>query len=387
LRSALHPGFTAPDRWAGKPRPIGLFHPRDAWVSLPTGAVSVSQAHAGSNKATDRHRPPLIDDHLPQSDEIVTRTPLGNRLALSALTIALTLGIAACGSKDEKKPATQVAAKVNAEEISVHQINFILNRNAATANIAPEQAPKIRREILDKLIDQQLAVEQALAKKLDRSPDVVMALEAARREVLARAYVDQLSAGLGKPTPEDAKAYYAAHPQLFAERRVYNIQEIVVPVAGGTAPALREMLAAGKTMDDIASWLKGKAIKFSGASATRAAEQIPLELLPKVHALKDGQGLVLENGASITVMRVIASQSAPIAEAAALPRVAQFLGNQRAAQAAERELKELKAKAKISYQGEFAHAADGAPAVAATTTPVAAPADKSAIEKGVAGLK
>jgi len=280
----------------------------------------------------------------------------GKRFLLSALAFSLTLGLAACDGQDGKKPAGLVAARVNATEIPVQQVDFVVAHTVA-ATASPEQAPKIRREILDKLVDQQLAVEQALEKKLDRSPEVLMAFEAARREILARAYIEQLAAGLGKPTPEEARKYYAEHPQLFAERRIYSIQEIVLPASAGLAAKLDEMLAAGKPIGEIAGWLKNKGIKFNVGSATRPAEQIPLELLPKVHALQDGQGLVIDSVQSTTVMRVLASQSVPVTEAAALPRIQQFLGNQRAAEAAERELKALKAKAKITYQGEFAASA------------------------------
>lgn len=315
----------------------------------------------------------------------------GKRFTLSILALSLALGLAGCGSKDDKKPASQVAAKVNAEEISVHQINFVLSRSGA-GNVTPEQAPKVRREVLEKLVDQQLAVEQAIEKKLDRSPDVVMAIEAARREILARAYVDQLTGALAKPTAEEAKKYFSEHPQLFAERRVYNIQEIVLPASAGVASQLRDMITAGKPIEEIANWLKNKDIKFSGGSATRAAEQIPLDLLPKVHVLKDGQGMVIDGAEATTVMRVVASQSAPVTEAAALPRIQQYLGNQRASEAAASEFKQLKAKAKITYQGEFANADGTAAAPAPTPAKPAAAAAKPApaatnIEKGVAGLK
>lgn len=317
------------------------------------------------------------------------------RILLTALALTLTLGLAACGAKDEKKPATQVAAKVNAEEISVHQINFVLSRTPAGA-ITPEQAPKVRRDVLNKLVDQQLAVEQAIEKKLDRSPDVVMAIEAARREILARAYIEQITSTLAKPTPEESKKYYSEHPQLFAERRVYNIQEIVLPVSAGVSAQLRDLLVAGKPMEELAAWLKGKDIKFAAGGATRTAEQIPLELLPKIHALKDGQGMVIDSAQNTTVMRVVASQSAPVSEAAALPRIQQFIGNQRATEAAMSEFKQLKAKAKIDYLGEFAGNAEAeaasATAPAAAVAPTAEPAEQkptasSTIEKGVAGLK
>lgn len=276
-----------------------------------------------------------------------------NNVLLSMLAVSLTLALAACGNKDGKKPAGQVAAKVNAEEISVHQINHVLSRAGASA-LAPEQAAKLQREVLEKLVDQQLAVEQATEKKLDRSPEIVMAIEAARREILARAYLEQLAAAQPKPTADEIKKYYTEHPALFAERRVYNLQEIVLPPNAGVTTPLREMMASGKSIEEISNWLKGKEIKFAAGSATRPAEQIPLDLLPKVHALKDGQGLVFETPQNTTALRVLASQASPIAETAALPRIQQYLGNQRTGDVVMQEMKQLRAKAKITYLGDFA---------------------------------
>jgi hypothetical protein len=168
----------------------------------------------------------------------------------------------------------------------------------------------------------------------------------------------------------------------------------VLPATAGTANELRGMLDAGKPMEEIANWLKGKGIKFAAGSATRSAEQIPLELLPKLHPLKAGQGLVLEGPQTITVMKLASAQSAPVSEEAALPRIQQFLGNQRAAEIAKQELKTLKANAKITFMGEFA----GSDTPQATATPVVTDAKDSgaatrastagaSVERGVAGLK
>ena len=311
------------------------------------------------------------------------------------LSFLLVAGLAGCGNKESAKPAGQIAAKVNSGEISVHQVNYILSRTPAASK--PEAGPKLRREVLDRLIDQELAVEQAVEKKLDRAPDVLMTIENARREILARAYVEQIAAGLPKPTDAEAKEYYAAHPQLFAERRIYSIQEIVLPPSEGIAKQLGEMLQGGASMEDIANWLKGKNIKFVAGGATRAAEQVPLELLPKIHPLKVGQGLILQSPQSVTVMKLVGAQSVPVAEDVALPRIQQFLGNQRASEAAKQEFKTLKANAKITYMGEFADAspstagatpASGAAGAAAgEASPVSTSNADIAIDKGVAGLK
>lgn len=326
---------------------------------------------------------------------------------LAALVVTLTL--TACGDKEEKKVATQVAAKVGKEEISVHQINQVLSRTNA-GNASPAAVDKLRRDVLEKLIDQQLAVDQAIESKINRSPEVVAMLESARREVLARAYIQQITGALPKPTPEELKKYYVDHPALFSERRVFNLQEVQLPASAGPAIAenVRGMLAAGKPLEEVGLFLKGQDIKFGGGAATRAAEQIPLEVLTKLHALKDGQSMVVQNPQGFNVVKVVASQTAPVPEANALPRIEQFLANQRGAEAVSKAIKDLRAKSTITYMGDFAGGpaaagaaapaaaapAAAAPAPAAADTATAAPAPapdaaktQSVIEKGVAKLK
>ncbi len=277
------------------------------------------------------------------------------RVAPLVAAALIAIGLTGCGNKDDKKLATEVAAKVGAEEISAQQINQVLSRTSS-ANATPAALQALRREVLEKLIDQQLAVDQATANKLHRAPEVAAQIESARREVLARAYIQQVAAALPKPTAEETRKYFNDHPQLFSERRIYSLQEIVVSAAAGAnvAEQLRAQVAAGKSMEDIAAFLKGRDIRFGGGAATRAAEQIPLELLAKVYGLKDGQTTVIDSAQGYTVLRVVSSQSAPVPEASALPRIEQFLLNQRGAEAVNKSIKELRAKATITYLGDFA---------------------------------
>lgn len=312
------------------------------------------------------------------------------RFALSILTTAMTLGLSACGDKDDKKVATQVAAKVGSEEISVHQINQALSRTN-TAGATPQAVQAMSRDVLEKLIDQQLAVDQATENKLHRSPEVVSLLEASRREILARAYMQKVATALPKPTPEEIRKYYVEHPQLFAERRIFNVQELLVPSSAGVTEQLKSFASSGQPMEETAAWLKSKDIKFGGGSATRAAEQIPLELLSKIHVLKDGQSLVVQAPQSITLIRVVSSQLSPVAEAAGLPRIEQFLTNQRASEAVTASIKQLRSTAKIEYMGEFVKTEGNAAAAPAGAPSVQSAAaedkTKSAMEKGLAGLK
>ena len=280
------------------------------------------------------------------------------------LFIALALAAAAlagCGNKDDaKKPATQVAARVNSDEITVHQINHVLSRSPS---VSPELADRVKAEVLNRLIDQQLARQQAIEKKLDRSPGVQQALEAARSEILARAYSEQIAAAQPRPTAEETKRYYAEHPELFAQRRVYVLEEMNFVAEPPVGAELRER-SKSRSMPEIAEWLKSKEIRYSANRGVRAAEQLPLEVLPKLQGAKNGEIVVVENGASHHVIRVAASKLEPVDEKSATPRIQQYLANRRAREAVDRELKQLKAGAKIEYLGEFAGDAAAAQAKA-----------------------
>jgi EpsD family peptidyl-prolyl cis-trans isomerase len=315
---------------------------------------------------------------------------------LPSLICALVIAAPLTGCSDAKssKGATQVAAKVNGAEISVHQINSVLSKATGVTN---ENAAQARKEVLDRLVDQQIAVEQATAKKLDRNPDVLLNIEAARREILARAYLEQIAAAQPKATDEEVKKYYDEHPDLFSKRRVYNMQELAIAKTSTPLDELKTMVSTGKSMEEIAGWLKSKNIPARGNAGARAAEQLPIELLPKLALMKDGQTALIDGPQQVFVMRVVASQSAPVDEAAAKPRIQQFLQNQRNSKAVAEEMKKLKEAAKIELVGDFAKAAETpaakpeAPVAAAPApAPAAASAEKpvaNAIEKGVAGLK
>jgi EpsD family peptidyl-prolyl cis-trans isomerase len=267
--------------------------------------------------------------------------------------ICAAMLVTACGA--DKKAATQVAAKVNKEEISVHQINSALSR---AGNLSPEQAKLAGRDVLEKLIDQELLVEKAMDKKLDREPQVMQALEASRRQILAQAYMQQLVTSVPKPTGDEVKAYFDKHPELFSERRVYRFQELNVALGRDQLPEMQQRMASVKRLDDVVAWLKEKKIQFAGNVSTKSAEQLPMELLPKFNQMKDGQIAVIPGNASTLIIQLVASQAAPIAVAAATPAIEQYLTNQRRGDVAEKELKQLRGDAKIAYMGDFAKDAE-----------------------------
>lgn len=73
-------------------------------------------------------------------------------------------------------------------------------------------------------------------------------------------------------------------------------------------------------MRDITAWLKSQDVKFTANRTVHTAEQITLELLPKLQSMNDGAIGVVETGGCLAVLHMIASQSAPVDEEKATPR-------------------------------------------------------------------
>jgi EpsD family peptidyl-prolyl cis-trans isomerase len=318
---------------------------------------------------------------MTNTTQINTRSRLLFITALSLISL-----LAGCG--EGKKPATQVAAKVDKDELTIGQVNSVFAKMQA---IPGKTATQVKHEVLDNLIDQQLAMRQAISKKLDRDPAVMLAIEEAKRNILASAYMDKIRASVAKATTEEASKYYAAHPELFSQRRIFNLRELDIAVQPGLIDSLRDQMTKGSTLEAIANELKSKNIPFSGNASTHAAEETPFEILSKISVLKDGQMTLIEGKNALTILQVVATQSAPVDEKTATPSILQYLSNNKTKEEIVKELSSLKKVAKIEYFGEFLPgaeaAAETAPTVAGTPTKVAELSHTPDLAKAVSKLK
>jgi EpsD family peptidyl-prolyl cis-trans isomerase len=330
-----------------------------------------------------------------------TTTSKGARAArLVVLPIVMAAFLAACGDKSEsggEAKATQAAARVNGDEITVHQINQILQRQQG---VTPDQTDAASQRILEGLIDQQLAVAKAEEQKLDRDPQIVQSLDAARRSILARAYLERTANAVAvTPTPEDIRKYYDEKPALFSQRKIYALQEFTVAGKPEEYQPLVQALQATKNPQEFAEVMKTSGMKFTANQVTQAAENLPMALIDQLAKVSDGQALYITAKDGFKAVLVVASREQAVNFEQAKPIIEQYLLTERRREAAQKEVKALREAAKIEYLGKFAEksaaAASGAsaPGASSVTEPVTAPAsaasgiDADALSKGLSGLK
>ena len=258
------------------------------------------------------------------------------KLILPLMIAALLAG---CGDKKDEatgeKAATQVAAKVNGTELTVHQVNYALQR---IPNLDAEKSKAASLQVVRNLVEQELLVQKALTDKLDRDPTVVQALDAARRQILAEAYMSRKLGTPAEPSDAEVSTYFDNHPELFAKRKIYRLQELSIKAPADKHDAIRAQLGTSKNLNDFAAWLKAENLPVKAAQGVKPAEQLPLQLLPQLAKMPDGQAMVVNAPDGLMVIVLADSQVQPVTLEQAKPAIIRLLQTEARQKAAKAEL-------------------------------------------------
>lgn len=294
------------------------------------------------------------------------------------LLVGVSLTVSGCVEQKKTTTTTDsspVVAKVNGTQFTEQQVNATVQR---IANLDKSRTKEASLQVVRSLVDQEVLVQQAQKDKLDRDPKVVELLDAARRQVLAQAYMEKKLGLATTPTAAEVTAFYNQHPELFAQRKLYRIQEVAIKAPPSEYEAIRAQLAAAKSLNDFATWLKSKNYPVNGTQEVKAAEQLPAPLLAKLKDMPDGQATVVPTPEGLIILVLAGSQPQPVTEAQAKPAIERLVQAKKRQDAAKQELERLKAAAKIEYLGAYAQAGkqdvlQNPSAPGNTQTPVAAP--------------
>ena len=263
-------------------------------------------------------------------------------------------------SAERAAAAGQLAAKVNGAEISVRQIRGA--QSAATGGTSAAAGGSTAgaggSQALEKVIERELLVQQAVQAGLDRDPQVKESIDGARRQLLAEAWLDKVASGKSVSRQEIQK-FYADNPALFAQRRVYRVRELAVSGSAVMADVVRAEAARSRDRDELAAGLRTREARFSASAATLPAEQVPLGHLAQLSRMKDGDIAVFAvnagpgNPGGVSVVQLVQAENAPLTEAQAAPLIEQFLAGRKRLELAAAEVRRLREVATIEYAGEF----------------------------------
>jgi EpsD family peptidyl-prolyl cis-trans isomerase len=313
-----------------------------------------------------------------RSEKMTQRARIG-AVALAALAVTL---LAACGQKKDVAPGdagSEVVAKVNGDELTAAQLTIALQKQRGMRPDAGEAASK---DTLDQLINEQIVAQKAITAKLDKDPKVVAQIEAARRDILARRFIEAAAETTGKPADDAVQKFYDSRPTLFAQRKVYTLQRMDIQAPEERRTEVDAHVQSLKTSAELADWLKAQKLQVTTKQEQDASEQLPPNVLEKLSAMKDGESMVVPSQFGVSALTLVSSASAPKTLADARPAIEQFLANQDRREFLMNLQKTIRDGAKVEYLGRFAAltpaGGDGPMPVPAPALPAASAASTAA---------
>jgi EpsD family peptidyl-prolyl cis-trans isomerase len=259
------------------------------------------------------------------------------------------------GCKNDNKtnaPPSQVLARVNGDEITVNQLNYVLSSQKSADD-------STRQQFLDTLVDQDILVQKAIELKLDRDPDVLNAIEFARRQVLAKAALGRVIGKVPEATPDEIKRFYADKPNLFEKRASYNFTTFVLPTASLT-DAVKKSLNDSHTPAQTRAILQAANATFQEAPQHASSAGLPLGLVDTVAKLNPGDISVMAQGPNTLLLQLESSEVTPVSLKDATPQIQMFLMREKAQNLEKDKVAQLKSQAKVEYVRRF-QAAPAAP--------------------------
>lgn len=216
-------------------------------------------------------------------------------------------------------PGKDVAAVVAGETITIAE----LDREVASAGAHKPDDPAVRRAVLNAIIARKLLAKAARAEKLDKTPDALAAKKIADETFDAGLDRVNTIAKTPAPTPAEVKAYIGKHPEMFARRTGYLIDQLQVPQPH--TPDLFEALRPTKTLEAVEAVFKARGIPYRRVVLPLDTLRADPRLSEAVANVPAGEPFVLPGRGGFTVSRIRASQVSPVtgrpAEAIAADRI------------------------------------------------------------------
>lgn len=300
--------------------------------------------------------------------------PSKNRLAGTVLVVLGAVSLSACTSKEAG--SGQSLVRVGKAEITVHQLNDELSRIDSPTEVAKQQ-------VLEVLIDRQLLQSEAMRNKMDRDPEVLQAIERAKAQILAQAYLKSKSAGIAPPSKDEIREYFTQHPELFTRRKLFDIEELIIDSKDFSSP-LHSAVDAARSLDSVAAWLDQQGIEYARRKTARSTADLPPELAAKLQAIQKGDLFVVKEDNRTMLGFLNDLKETPVAIEAAEKQIEQYLINKRRHEAGAAEIKHLRSLAEIEYLNKTTPVADHDKRIDQASESAA---KDNHMTRGVAGLK
>ncbi|TXI45814.1 EpsD family peptidyl-prolyl cis-trans isomerase [Methylophilus sp.] len=193
---------------------------------------------------------------------------------------------------------SKVLAEVNGDEITVDQLQIEMLK--VSPNLEGAEAAK---KMLASLVDRQLLVQEALKFNLERAPEVIRAIESSKAQIYAEAYLAKKLAKLEAVSDDEVEEFVANHPGMFKQRKLFKTVDIAF-VNDDLRLDVKLMERNIRTLESLETELRIKNIVYDKSNSQFLTDRLPLDILPKVSQLKQGDLLFVHNDHNVVVKSI-----------------------------------------------------------------------------------
>jgi len=222
---------------------------------------------------------------------------------------ALLSGVVAAGlllSACHKEPKGQILAIVNGEEISMQELNAELQGARIPDNA---DRSKIRKEVLQRLIDRKLIVQKAREQGLDKTPEFVAQQRRLEENLLVSLLGQKIAATVPMPDDRDITQYIADNPSQFSGRQRLLLDQI--QFAAPKDPKQLLMLRDAHSLDDVAVGVQKLGLAMSRGKGVIDTGRLDPQMVKIIDKLPPGEPFVLPSNGQYVASVIVGRDSTP----------------------------------------------------------------------------
>jgi EpsD family peptidyl-prolyl cis-trans isomerase len=269
------------------------------------------------------------------------------------LAAAVSMLLVAChfpGGGKPPAPTGQVVAKVGDREITLRE----LQAEMGNASPSDPKARKAAEQVALSNIGRIILADAARAQGIDKTPDFDIDRKRALDNLLAQELQQKLAARTPPPSRLEAQDFVNAHPDIFAERKVFTVDQI--RMARPSDPSLLKTLEPLKTLEQVEAALTAAKIPYQRSGGTLDAVGADPRLVEEILKLPPNEVFVIPGGTGLLVNQVRETRVIPFIGDQAVDYALQYLTRQRAQESVQKAINELLAAqaGKVQFNKDYA---------------------------------
>jgi EpsD family peptidyl-prolyl cis-trans isomerase len=246
-----------------------------------------------------------------------------------------------------------VVATVQGREVTLRELNLELG-GAAPSD--PKARKLLEQEALNRIIARKILAKAAVDQGIDKTPDFIVQRGRQIETILAQDLQSKWAAQVPPATPEEAKAYVAAHPDIFAERKIWLVDQI--RIGRPRDPAALKALQPLKTLPQVEAQLNQLHIPYQTLQTIFDTVGEDPKFAESIAKLPAGEIFIFPAGEGFLINQIRETKIAPLTGDPATKYAQNLMNRQRTQDVLRRQTAEMmdKARQDVHFNAQYAPA-------------------------------